>query len=154
VGRYLDRVALWWIAPGVALVLISFAITVGRVIFAIAFRRTNLRLGLFALRLRQIGFGLFFLGLGAGMFVRGLTSGPDIGSLVLGAVVAGTAGLYFIAASDPIFKTGVFTVPPSWRHRPRAGTTEETLEAKAERLHHLMHADDDAPSPGSGKDPV
>jgi hypothetical protein len=153
VGRYLDRVDFWWIAPGVVLVVASFVLVVVRFLLAIA-RRPNPRLYLFSLRLRQIGFGLLFLGIGAGMFVRGLTPGLDVWSLVVGALIAGLGGLYFIAASDPMFKTGIFTVPPGWRHRPPTRTNQETLEAKAERLHRVVHPEDDSRSPGGGNHPI
>jgi hypothetical protein len=134
-------VDLWWIAPGVALVAFSFVLRFLHIGLVIA-HRPNKPLVLFSLRLRQIGFGLTFLGVGAGIVVRALMNWPDVGSLVVGALIAGIAGLYFISASDPAFRTGVIAVPPRWQHRPTGGIHEETVDAKARRLHKAVHPEE------------
>jgi len=94
----------WWIVPGLAMVLVSLVLTLAHVIVPVATRRPYLRLTVFALCLRQIGLGTLFLGLGASVAVPALLNGPDVGRLVVGALLAGMGGLFFIAASDPIFK--------------------------------------------------
>jgi hypothetical protein len=148
-GGYGDLVQFWWIAPGLALVVASFAITLLRMIVLVPTRRPQAHLALLSLRLRQIGLGLFFFGLGASLFLPALFSGPDVGQLISGALIAGVGGLYFISASDQMFKTGnVLAAPLHWQHRQPAANPDadpsETMEAKAERLHELMHPNEDA----------
>jgi hypothetical protein len=96
----------WWMVPGFAVVVVSALLTLAHVVLAVVTRRPYPRLTVLAVWLRQVGFGILFLGLGASVAVPALLNGPDVGLLLVGALLAGMGGLFFIAASDPIFKPG------------------------------------------------
>jgi hypothetical protein len=118
-------VEYWWIVPGAVLFLIGIAGTVLHFALSLA-RRPNLRIGLRALWLRQVGIGLFFVGLGVGRFVLpGIAAGPDIGQIIIGALIAGIGGLYFISTTDSFFRTGRLETPPHWEHRPSEPVADE-----------------------------
>jgi hypothetical protein len=95
----------WWIAPGLAVIAVSLALTIVHLVSLIA-RRPQFRLAILALWLRQVGIGILFLGLGARFAVPALLNGPDVGLVVFGALIAGFGGLFFIAATDPMFSGG------------------------------------------------
>jgi hypothetical protein len=115
-------VDIWWVAPGIAVLAVSFSLTIAHLLLLIARRRLH-RLQILALWLRQIGFGLFLLGFGARMLLSALGAGPDLGLLLLGALVAGFGGLFFIAASDPIFTQGRSLLEP-WKTRAESQEQE------------------------------
>jgi hypothetical protein len=94
----------WWIAPGGVVFFVGVASMLFNLVLTIAGRR-QLRLAFLGVRLRFIGIGLVSVGLGARFILEALSDGPNIGLLVLGGLVAGFGGLYFVAASDRIFKT-------------------------------------------------
>ena len=94
----------WWIAPGSLVFLVGVALMLFNLVLTIAGRR-QLRLTFLGVRLRFIGIGLVSVGLGARFILEALSGGPNVGLLVLGGLVAGFGGLYFVAASDRIFKS-------------------------------------------------
>ena len=102
--------------------------------------------GLKAIFVQRIGIGLLFLGLGFSMIFRTLDRGLDLGGLLLGAVIAGFGGLYFISVTDPVFKKGKSvmdlssTLPAPKRRIPK--DKEESMDSKASRLHELVHPED------------
>jgi hypothetical protein len=100
----------WWIAPGLAVIAVSLALTILHLVSLIA-RRPQIRLATRGLWLRQIGIGILFLGLGARFAVPALLDGPDVGLALFGALIAGLGGLFFVAATDPIFKSGRPALP-------------------------------------------
>jgi hypothetical protein len=57
-----------------------------------------------AVRLRFVGFGVIFLGIGLDSAITAVFSRFQFGSIVLGLVMIGLAGLWFYAASDWIFR--------------------------------------------------
>lgn len=95
----------WWIAPGGVVIGVGVAVLLVNLVLTIVGRR-QLRLALVGVRLRFIGIGLVSVGLGARFILEALLDGPNVGLLALGALVALFGGLYFIAATDRIFKLG------------------------------------------------
>jgi hypothetical protein len=142
-----------WIAPGLAVILVSLGLTLLHIGLGIA-RRPHLPLALFAIRLRQFGLGLMFLGAGASIAVTALGEGPNIFGLVIGALVAGMGGLYFIAAKalrqgTPLMDMSTKT-PVRSQHV--SSPKEESLESKAKRLHEIVHPEDARRSKGDDSD--
>jgi hypothetical protein len=90
----------WWAAPGIALVAAGIVLQVGGYLR----RPISTELLLTAVRLRFIGIGVLFLGIGLGSVISALFGGFEVGTLVLGLVMFGFAGLWFYAASDRIFR--------------------------------------------------
>ncbi|MEX0630624.1 MAG: hypothetical protein WEE67_01265 [Chloroflexota bacterium] len=135
----------WWIVPGIAVVAFGIALMLLNVVFSLFGKRPN-SVGMRALFLQRVGIGLLFVGLGISMFLPALERGPDLGGLILGALIAGFGGLYFISVTDPVFRRGTSlmdlqtTTPAPKREAPKQ--QDETLEAKAKRLHELVHPEE------------
>jgi hypothetical protein len=133
-----------WIAPGLTVILVSLVLTLTHIALALA-RRPNLPLALFAVRLRHFGIGLLFVGAGVNIALSALGQGSHILMLVLSALVAGLGGLYFIAAGTLFRKDKPLTeVSPktSVGKRQIPIDKEEPLEAKAKRLHEMVHPEE------------
>lgn len=120
---------LRWIAPGLAVIAVSLALTVIHLATLIA-RRPQVRLAFAGLWLRQIGIGILFLGLGAKFAVPALLNGPDVGLVVFGALIAGLGGLFFIAATDPMFREGRPALPSL---TPKGADKPEDPEPRGDR---------------------
>ena len=119
----------WWIAPGSAVFVVGVALMLLNLVLTIVGRR-QLRLALTGVRLRFIGIGLVSVGLGARLILSAFADGLNVALLVLGGLVAGFGGLYFIAASDRIFKLD----PPGLRWpTPKAPGEQKDTEPGADR---------------------
>jgi len=118
-----------WFLPGFVVVIVSVTLTLTHVVLVVITHRPYLRLSVLAAWLRQIGIGILFLGLGASVALPALSNGPDVGLVVVGALLAGMGGLFFIAASDPIFEPG----RPALRRPPTASSEQTDPEQRADR---------------------
>lgn len=135
----------WWIVPGLTVLALGVAMMLVEVVLALAFRGRR-RFGMRPLFFQRLGIGLLFLGIGISMFLPALGRGPDLGGLIVGALIAGFGGLYFISVTDPVFRRGTSlmdlqTTTPAPK-REALQQQDETLEAKAKRLHELVHPEE------------
>lgn len=146
----------WWILPGIAVVALGLAMMLVEVVLALGQRGRRV-FGMRSQFVQRVGIGLLFLGLGIDLFVSALGRGPDVAGVVFGAVIAGMGGLYFISVTDPVFRQGrsledlrtTTSVPKGAAPKPR----EETLEAKAKKLHDMVHPEDSPRSKVGGERP-
>jgi hypothetical protein len=87
-------------------------------------------MALIGVRFRFIGIGLVSVGLGARIFLSAFANGLNVALLVLGGLVAGFGGLYFIAASDRIFKPN----QPTWRRPSKTSSEQKELDDRSELI--------------------
>jgi hypothetical protein len=138
-------VDIWWIAPGIAVLAVGVAMMLVEVGLALAYRGRR-SFGMKPFFFQRLGIGFLFLGIGISVFLPALGRGPDLGGLIVGALIAGFGGLYFISVTDPVFRRGTsltdlpITTPAPKRKALRQ--QDETLEAKAKRLHELVHPEE------------
>lgn len=92
---------IWFLAPGLALIVAGLAIQFGRLVTG---QWKSVELVLLGVRLRYLGYGALFLGVGARFLIAELPTGLDIGELVIGLVFLVFASLWFYGASDRIFR--------------------------------------------------
>jgi len=109
----------WAFLPGAVLVGASVVLTLAATGSAIV-KRPTMMLTLAATRLRFLGMGLLLLIPGVTGMLSGLWRAFDVGLIALGAFMAVMGGVYFYAATDPIFKKGGkrFGWPRKSRKRP------------------------------------
>jgi hypothetical protein len=88
------------------LIGVSIALTVAAVFGGLIRRHPNAWMKLLAVRLRFIGIGVLFIIPGVVGLISGLFKGFDAGLVGLGLFLAVMGGVYFYAASDPIFGKG------------------------------------------------
>jgi hypothetical protein len=122
----------------------GFAMWAWEIAMAIASRGRRPR-SLRPMFFQRVGIGLLFVGLGISLILPALGRGPDLGGLIFGALIAGMGGLYFISVTDPIFRRGKSLMDLSTRTTTPRGKfppDEETWEAKAKKLHDIVHPED------------
>jgi hypothetical protein len=122
----------WAFFPGLVLIGVSIALTVGAVFGAMITRRRNAWMTLLGVRLRFIGMGVLFIIPGVVGMISGLLTWFNPGLFGVGLFMAVMGGVYFYAASNPILGRAA---SPSPGQDPRRGTNQkETTTAHRANL--------------------